>query len=254
MIEITNRQLAGIPTLCLQKNQAEKAASKQPAVIILHGLTNQKEDNLTYAYLLVEKGFHVFLPDALHHGERKFGVSYNEQTFNFWMTVLNSIQELDVLKEIIIRDFDIDSTRIYVGGISMGAITTFGALTQHDWIKGAFIMMGDPAFVDLARRIYTQMDDGTKSKIKPLEFYEEMLAPFDLSLQPQKLSGRSLFVWHGDADKSVPIASVRNFVENYQKLGLPGEFIMKVEPGRGHKVSNFGYHAMIEWLCQQKNL
>ncbi|MDF2557419.1 MAG: Hydrolase of the alpha/beta superfamily [Bacillales bacterium] len=254
MIQITKHSLAGIPTLCLHKKHAENAPSSQPAVIILHGITNQKEDNLTYAYLLAEKGFRVFLPDAIHHGDRKNGMNKDEQSFHFWKIVLNSIQELGELKDIAIRDFHVDPSRIYVGGISMGAITTFGALTQHNWIKGAFSMMGNPSFVKLAREIYNHLDDDTKSNMKPFEFYKEMLAPYDLTLQPQKVNGRSLFVWHGDADESVSISGVRNFVENFQESGFQGEIVMKVEQGRGHKVSNFGYHAMIEWLCLQENI
>lgn len=253
MIQIENKRLNEIPTLCLHKIQTETASTKHPVVIMLHGLTNQKEDNLTYAYLLAEKGFYVFLPDALHHGDRKNGINYNEQSFKLWETILNSIHELDKLKVDITKGFNIDPSRIYLGGISMGAITTFGALTQYDWIKGAFCMMGDPAFVNQSRRIYFSLEDGVKSKIESLELYEKKLAPYDLSLQPKKLNGRPLFVWHGDADTTVPISSVQNFVEKFRLAGYPGEITMKVQKGRGHKVSNFGYHAMIEWLCLQEN-
>ncbi len=247
MIEIENVKINDIPTLFVHKKQNVRTMPS-PAVIILHGITNAKEANLHYAYLLAERGFKVFMPDASHHGDRGEAYSDSDRTYAMGDIIVTSVAELALIKASIVAAYGVNENEIYLGGISMGAITTFAAMTQYGWIKGAFSMMGDPALVEFAKAKVSELDEAVQTQF-PIAQIEQSLARFDLSLQPEKLRGRPLFIWHGDADVVVPINSVRAFVDQV-KIADPQQPIeMVIEQNRGHKVNRFGYLQLVDWLA-----
>ncbi len=246
MIQIEKILLGQIPTLYVC--QSENVDAESPCVIILHGVTNAKEDNLHYAFLMAERGFKVFLPDAQLHGERGHGVNDHKRTFALWDTVLCSIQELSTLKEAIIQQYAIDDSKIILGGISMGAITTYGALTQYPWISAAFSMMGSPAYLRFSESLYHSFDERVRKLYPPIDTFKQMLSPYDLTTHLDKLAGRPLFIWHGDADDVVPIQDDLAFVKQLQADNPHQEVELVVEKDRAHKVNRSGYLKLITWL------
>ncbi len=92
VISINERYINGIPILHITE---EGSAEKRPALIFHHGITSAKEHNLHIAYSIAKKGFHVILPDALHHGEREVADSAQKRYLLFWNIVLQSVHELE---------------------------------------------------------------------------------------------------------------------------------------------------------------
>lgn len=251
MITIENDEINKIPFLHItnEKNKAEKL----PLIIFVHGFTSVKENNLHYAYLLAQKGFRVLLPEALYHGERNPGLSGHSLNIHFWEIVLQSIQELDLLK----RSFEerelIDPDRIGVVGTSMGGIVTLGALTKYNWIKAATSLMGMPYYEKLALK---QLDDLKKNGLNipitedELSKLMDKLRELDLSLQPEKLYNRPLLFWHGKKDSVVPYEYSYRFYEKIKPLyeQHPDRLQFITDLHAGHKVSNDGVLKTVNWF------
>ncbi len=247
MIKIENIKISDIPTLYIYKDPNGPAV-ESPATIILHGITNGKEANLHYAYLLAEKGFKVFLPDASHHGERGVAFTDKDRTYAIGEIILKSVAELALLKESIVGKYGVNEKEIYLGGISMGAITTFAAISQYSWIKAAFSMMGDPALVAFAKARVAELDEAVQKQFS-VAGIERSLQPYDLSLEPEKLAERPLFIWHGDADTVVPMDSEIDFANQVKAAHPKQEIKIVIEKNRGHKVNRYGILALVDWLA-----
>lgn len=255
MIFVENIAVNAIPVLKIDKR--EFTEQPLPGVIFLHGHTSAKEHNLHYAYLLAEKGFRVFLPDAYMHGERAETFTSQEIYQSFWKIVLKSIAELELLKKQMIERYHVYPDRISLGGTSMGAITTLGALTQYEWIRNAFSMMGDPAYVELAKQQLKQIQHlGFESNWTEEEIQEELthLSAFDLSLHPEKLQDRSLFFWHGEKDPIVPMNSAYQFYEKMKENVGENQLSFVSDKRAGHAVSRSGLLDSVNWVEKSNNM
>ncbi|GIN57414.1 alpha/beta fold hydrolase [Lederbergia ruris] len=251
MIEIHNEKLKDIPFLHVIKDEYRDLA--QPMVFFIHGFTSAKEHNLHFAYLLAEKGFRVVLPDVHLHGERSNGQSNKELMFQFWRMVVQTISELEVLKNEFVNRELAKPEKIGLVGTSMGGIITFGALTQYKWIKAAVSLMGSPSYEKLARGQIRQLKEaGVKLPFSDQELEHEYasLKPFDLSMNPEKLAQRPLLIWHGKQDPIVPFQPTFDFYEKskeaYTKVPANLQFI--VDAKAGHKVSREALLKTVDWF------
>ncbi|KMY45367.1 hypothetical protein AC622_14990 [Bacillus sp. FJAT-27916] len=244
MIQIEKVTVEDVPMLIIGKQDLKNIPL--PGFIFLHGFMSAKEHNLHYAYLLAERGFRVFLPDAIMHGER--GGDYSEEVMSksFWKIILSSIKELPKIKHYITEYGYVIHDRIALGGTSMGAITTFGALTQYEWIKAAVSMMGTPAYQDFTHGMLKQGLEG----ISEAEVKETLdaLTKYDLSLQPEKLNGRPLFIWHGEKDPVVPIAGIRTFLESQARHFKDEQVTYVTDEQAGHAVTRKGLLEAVNWI------
>lgn len=251
MVIIENKHIKEIPVLDLARQELRE--DPLPFIIFVHGFTSAKEHNLHYAYLLAEKGFRVVLPDTLHHGERSAGMSGNDLNFRLWDIVLNTIAELNIIKEAYEDEKLIDPERIGLVGTSMGGIVTLGALTQFDWVKAAVSLMGMPYYEKFAQ---WQLDELHKKNIEiPLNEEEvtdllETLRVRDLSLQPEKLEKRPLMFWHGKKDSVVPYSYTYHFYESIEPLynDAPEKLRFISDEQAGHKVSREGVLETVKWF------
>lgn len=250
MVIIENNIVNNIPLLHVV--QSERKHEQLPLIIFMHGFTSAKENNLHYSYLLAEKGFRVVLPEARHHGARAEGLTEEQLMNQFWEIVIQSIHELPIIKQYVEETNHIDRERIGVVGTSMGGITTLGALTQYDWIKAAVSLMGVPSYQSLARR---QLDDLKKQNVKldisdrEVETILHKLAPYDLSLHPEKLGGRPLLFWHGKQDPVVPYAYAYEFYEKMNTLRPHGNHLQFItDEHAAHKVSQAGVASTVKWF------
>ncbi|NHM33674.1 prolyl oligopeptidase family serine peptidase [Neobacillus terrae] len=253
MILIQNEHIERIPVLHLV-NQ-EQQSEKRPLVFFIHGFTSAKENNLHYAYLLAENGFRVLLPEALYHGERELLLKEQDLYIHFWDIVLNTINDLNVLKEYYVSQNLVDEDRIGVAGTSMGGIATLGALTQYKWIKAAVSLMGMPAYEEFSRLQLEQIKNlGYRIPLSEEEIVRQlsMLRVYDLSVQPEKLEGRPLLFWHGKKDDFVPYPLAyqfyQNIAEDYDEHPEKLKFI--TDERAGHKVSQEGVKATIDWFSK----
>ena len=249
MILVEKVYVEDIPTLVVGKQDLKNIPL--PGFIFLHGFMSAKEHNLHYAYLLAERGFRVFLPEAIMHGER--GEDYSETVMakSFWKIVLTSINELPKIKHYITEYGYVIHDRVALGGTSMGAISTLGALTQYNWIKAAVSMMGTPAYKQFAEEQLNEfakqgIDLGYSETEKEAVFHD--LVKYDLSVQPEKVNGRPLFIWHGEKDPVVPISGIQSFVKNGITLFNEGQITYMTDKHAGHAVTRKGLLEAVNWI------
>lgn len=234
--------------------EALSADAPKPTVIFFHGFKSAKENNLHYAYLLAEKGFRVILPDCIHHGDRDSGLSSLELTQSFWEVVIQSIHELEILKNHLINERLTMEDEIGVAGTSMGAIITFGALKKYPWIKAAVSLMGCPAYQEFAKwKIDQVLEMGFTLPFdeEQIKHYLDKLSAYDLSLEPEKMNERPVLCWHGSQDQEVPAEPVIGFVKTlrgYYK-NKPENISLIIDEQAAHKVSRKGVLAAVDWFA-----
>ncbi|MBD8003835.1 esterase [Bacillus norwichensis] len=250
MIEIHHESIRHIPVLHVVKEGQKH--EKLPLVFFLHGFTSAKEHNLHFGYLLAEKGFRVILPDANLHGERSDTQHPEKLVFDFWNIVLQSIRELNDIKEELSQK-GLISSQVGVVGTSMGGITMFGALTQYDWIKVGVSLMGSPCYEKFAR---DQIESLEKAEMTipfsedELEDIYTDLRKYDMTVQPEKLAGRPLLIWHGKKDKVVPFQQTFDFYEKIQAdyIKAPERLHFLAEDNVEHKVTRKAFLKTVDWF------
>lgn len=250
MIGITRHTLKNVPVLTVVDNSKQEVPL--PVFIYFHGFTSAKEHNLPQAYLLAQKGYRVVLPDSAFHGEREEDLSSHQLNFKFWDIVYQNLKELQDIKDELDRPDLIRDRRIGVGGTSMGGITTTAAMTMYPWIQASTVMMGSPKPTEFADKLIKDIQQtGIElplSQEKLDELYDSLKA-IDLSRQIDKLYGRPIFFWHGDADSVVPFTHAYDFYNDaIQYYKNPENIRFLREIGRDHKVSRFAVLEMVNWL------
>lgn len=242
-----------IPVLHLA--QKDRYDAQLPLVIFEHGFTSAKENNLHYAYLLAEKGMRVVLPEAAYHGERSANLSTEQLAFRFWEIVVQSIGELDTIRQYLETRKFIDPSRIGLVGTSMGGIVTLGSLTQYHWVKAAVSLMGMPSYEKFALwQLETLKKKGVQLPVTQ-EAIDQLLLKintYDLSKNPKALNGRPLLFWHGKQDPVVPFTYTYDFYQEIKPLykNEPGKLQFIVDEKSGHKVSREGVLKTVEWFEQ----
>ncbi|MBC1434864.1 esterase [Listeria rocourtiae] len=246
MIEVEHKWIKEIPVLHVY--DATHATEKLPTVFFYHGFQSQKELYLPYAYLLAQRGMRVILPDAGMHGERYTGESETEQAIYFWDTVRENIDELPILRDALDAEGLIDTSRLAVGGFSMGAITSYGMLAQYDWLKVGVCLAGSSYYGHFAKTLAEGvMKQGVEFPFDVDARIRE-LAPYDLSAAPTKLKNRPLMIWHGKADDVVPFKYSEKLYEVLVEEDMSDNVAFMVDEKAKHKISIEGMLAGVGFL------
>jgi predicted peptidase len=124
---------------------------------------------------------------------------------------------LEIL-ETVRKEFNVDAQRIYVVGQSMGGAGTWDALARRPDLFAAAVALCGPT------------DESTAAKIAHIP----------------------VWVFHGDADRTVPVAASRRMVEALRAAG--GQPKYTEYPGVGHTVweKAFREPGLVEWMFSQK--
>ncbi|MBC6316855.1 esterase [Listeria grandensis] len=246
MIQVEHKCIKEIPVLHIF--DGTHATEKLPTVFFYHGFQSQKELYLPYAYLLAQRGMRVILPDAPMHGERQAGESDMEQEIYFWDTVRGNIDELPILKAALDSEGLIDTSRLAIGGFSMGAITSFGMLAQYEWLKVGVCLAGSSYYGHFAKAL---ADGVIKQGLQfPFDVNERILelAPYDLSAAPAKLKNRPLMMWHGKEDDVVPFQYSEKLYEALVEEDMSDNVAFIVDEKAKHKISMEGMLAGVGFL------
>ncbi|KIL47389.1 alpha/beta fold hydrolase [Jeotgalibacillus campisalis] len=251
MILIQKDMVNDIPLLHVAKQT--ELSSPLPTIIFIHGFTSAKEHNLHFAYLLAEKGYRVLLPDVSLHGERQEGLDDMVLSTRFWHMVIQTIDELQVLKDYYTDKGLVSDGRIGLAGSSMGGIITLGALTQYDWVKTAVSLMGSPTYVGFAKAQLNQFKrNGLTLPMTDEEIEEQLsvLTSYDLSLNPEKVNRRPLLFWHGKQDTVVPFEPTYAFFKTIYPSykDNPDDLRFISEEQAGHKVSRKALLETTKWF------
>ncbi|WP_170006702.1 alpha/beta hydrolase family protein [Bacillus fonticola] len=245
MIQVDDRLINGIPVLEVVSSSI--AEEMLPTFVFFHGVTSAREHNLHVAYHAANQGYRVILPDALAHGVRETETLTNEYIGkHFWRIVLTSIAELKQLRAVYIDEGRSKEDHWLVGGTSMGAITTLGALTQYKWISAAASFMGSPSYVDFANGLLNSIGrENIGIAQKEIDAMLQKLDGYDLTRHPEKQEDRPLFFWHGSNDQVVPIQYAKTYHTSH-----PEHTVWIEEADTGHKVSRTGLMAFLQWNQQ----
>ncbi|MEM6572271.1 MAG: GDSL-type esterase/lipase family protein, partial [Planctomycetota bacterium] len=124
---------------------------------------------------------------------------------------------IEALFEVVASE-PIDTSRIYLTGLSMGGYGAFDLATRHpDWFAAVAPVCG-----------------GGDER------------------QAGRLAGLPISVWHGDADRAVPFERSRQMVAALRALGEEPEY--RELEGVGHDAWNHAYEAngCLEWMFEQR--
>ncbi len=96
-------------------------------------------------------------------------------------------------------------------------MTTCALLAKHPHIVAGVCLMGSPAPLEYGKEIVRRASE--YNYVVPKDYFDliSWVKSYDLSLQPEKLAGRPLFFWHGQADEKIPYIQTERFVE---KIGI----------------------------------
>lgn len=130
-----------------------KAEGVYPCVLLLHGLTSNKETMVTvFGQPLLKKGFAILALDAPYHGARRATGRVTAQAPElFYQTVHEGIRDYRRALDYLFARKDIDKKRIGMLGYSMGSImgSMLGGVDSriHAFV---FCVGGDPILARLA--------------------------------------------------------------------------------------------------------
>ncbi len=210
----------------LMKPDGYDTKQKYPLVIFLHGAGERGDDNNA----------------QLVHGVKEFAKDENRQKYPCFLIAPQSpknqswasfrrnpsaeeankpAEPLRLTLELVdslLKEFSIDSERVYITGLSMGGYGTWDALARR------------PGFFAAAVPICGGADLKNAEKIKDVP----------------------VWIFHGDKDNAVPVARSREMVEALKKAGGSPKYTEY--PGVGHNSWDKAYAdpEMFAWLFAQK--
>lgn len=208
---------------------------KYPVIVFLHGSGERGSDN----ELQLKWGADLFIDSANRSRFPAIVIFPQLATNSTWARTSNikdpndSVGRLGVMDkaptasmrlllsflDTLVHNKTIDKNRIYIGGLSLGGFGTFDALQlRPDLFAAAFPICGggDPAFV--------------KSYRKNL----------------------SVWVFHGDADLTVPVINSRVMVEAMKKARINVRYSEYVGVGHDSWIRAFAEPDLLPWLFAQK--
>lgn len=234
---------------------SEELTTDAPIVIFLHGFQSAKENNLHYAYQMVRKGIRVILPDAYLHGDRDKGLNEMEMNLHFWEIVFTSIKEVEFLYQQLQQKGLLTHGKLGMAGSSMGAITTFGAMKQYNWIKAASACMGTPGYEEFFEYLLKQVESLGLTWPVPEEQVNKlrkMVSLYDITKTPELFAGRPVLFWHGMKDKVVPFEPTYRFYEQLRDYyeDYPERLKFVEDAQAAHKVTREGVAEATSWLAE----
>lgn len=254
MITVSKAQVEGIPYL----EVVEEARKKEnlPIIFFYHGWTGCKESVLVHGYELAGKGFRAILPDALYHGDRKKQLTEIEGAIQFWPIVLNSIEELAIMKQHFEHRYKAELS-IGVAGLSMGGMTASGIMSHYPNVQAAAILMGsvDPSgFTKWLLQSKAVLDATKTIQLMNQEQLNHLYAQLDkisLKKNPQLIAGRPIHFWHATGDQVVPFWPTFEFFEEIKDKEFARQIDFSVTEGGSHSVPYTAIHETASFFKEK---
>ncbi len=265
----------------------EKASSRLPAVIVLHGTGGKKEGERGLCEALAKRGIMAIAIDARYHGERVPGGAHGSQEYvaaitKAWRTKPPEPMEhpfyydtcwdlwrtLDYLTG---RD-DVDPDRIGMIGISMGGIETWLAASVDERVRVAVPVIGvqslrwslehdlwqgrantirgahEAAAKDLGEpQVNGRVCRALWSKVIP-----GILDQFDCPSMIRLFAGRPLLILNGEKDPNNPLGGAKLAFASaeaaYREAGAAEKLQIDVASGVGHQFTREHQELALKWL------
>lgn len=270
-----------VPTLLLK---SASHTGRRPVVIVLHGTNGAKEQLLPRLRSFAARGFVAVAIDARYHGERsREAAGPSSRYLNALLRTYRTGQEHPFLYDSVwdvmrLIDYletreDVDPKRIGLMGVSKGGMETYltaavdpriaaavpligvqsfrWGLEHGAWDSRAWTLRGalEPAARDSGEEVTAAFVRRFYDRVAP-GVYGEFDGPAMLPL----IAPRPLLVISGDSDPRTPLSGVRESAtaaeRAYGAAGVPGHFVLSVQPNAGHEVTAAGYDAALDWFVR----
>lgn len=202
----------------------DDATKRHPAIILLYGIGMNMKFADDIAEVVTQHGFALFVPEQLSRGKRRQrGLNSWQQLVAFRRRVVLTVQEARRLADVVEKRPDIDPQRIYLWGVSFGAMTGCASVAYDARFKGAvFTLSGG----DLQRMI---ADTPARKKLPRFSWMKvaapvaaSWLRPFDPILHVGKIAPRPLLFQNARNDDLIPRSGVEAL---YDAAGQPKQIL-----------------------------
>jgi len=188
-------------------------ASQYPLILWLHGAGSVGTDNLKQISGASLRGTHTWITRQVQANHPAFVLAPQSHSGS-WEADFPTVLEVLTSVE---KEFNIDASRIYVAGQSMGGFGTWHFITERPNLFAAAIPLcggGDPTHAGLIAHV-------------------------------------PIWAFHGDADPTVPVTESREMIAAIRKSG--GNPRYTEYKGVGHEVwlKAFQEKGLVEWLFAQ---
>ena len=201
--------------LFLPKGYKEKPDAKWPTILFLHGM-GERGDNLE----LVKKHG---IPKIVEKKEDFPFIAISPQCplTSVWPTMT---EELHALLVDAVQRYNVDETRIYLTGLSMGGYGTWHLAVDYPDLFAAVV----PICGGMAH------DGGILEEIKVLK-------------------DMPIWIFHGEKDEAVPVKNSKELYDALKKLG--GNVKLTIYPELGHDswTTTYDNPNLYKWLLKQKH-
>src|SRR5437868_642442 len=180
-----------------------------PCVFFLHGLGGNKGQASLFSVDLMKQGYATMTLDAAYHGERApgkqsmYGTTFFRLRDGYMQTVVDYRRALDYLE----TRSDIDSKRVTLMGISMGAIMGSVLAGVQTRSKCPSRMVGRADAGLMSRLSQIEVWKKIRAENPKLDFDEipRIMAPADPLNFVDKISPRPVLMINGTKDEIVPV-------------------------------------------------
>lgn len=200
------------------------ASVNPPLLLLLHGLGSNEKDLFSFAQHLDPKLLVVSVRAPISLGANKFswfGLSFSPGGWTYNIDDVNQAsKDLIIYLEQIKKEYNVDSSKIFIGGFSQGAILSLATALDHsDKISGIICLSG---------RLYPEL----KPKLSTIKDFNDL----------------DVYISHGIKDKVLRYQDILSDVEYLQGLGLsPTAKYYEAS----HTISQDNFWDMAEWLSSK---
>ncbi len=241
-IEAEKKMIGHIPCLHIKP----KKVDVYPTLLLYHGWTSNKENQLFLGSILASQGMGVIAPDAPFHGERGSEdlTAQGAAQVYFWRTVLQAVDEAPAVIGEICTWPDVDKDHLALAGISMGSILSSAVFMDHPQFSLYISFIGTGNWVSFARQRDPSGNDPTADQMR-------VILQKDPASRTELVRNRPVLLLHGDSDPLVDVRLQREFFDRIKTKNEENTAQMIETPGLGHFLELDMIEAAVRWLKER---
>ena len=239
----------------------KKATKNMPVVIFLHGMGGSKEQSAARLQELARQGIFVLAIDAHLHGERKVpgifpqgkNLSSLGTDYAIWVhqtSISHTARDVSKIIDALSARGDLDTSRIGVGGISMGSSTCMVLAWKEPRISAVVGLIGAVDFwSDVTKTPSGKEQDAKRAALSPR--VRQLVNSLDPLPHKKAVAPKALFLANGAKD-AIDIESIKSFVKDLRPSyeAFPDRLHLLEEPKTGHTVTDRMWEEGTQWFVR----
>jgi len=223
-----HQEEVGLIKYRLIKPSSIEKEKRYPLIVHLHGAGERGDDNAKQLAHFFAPGkalakvddakqpYFAFVPQC-PNGEQWVNVPWKDGSYEL-KKISDALDLALRAMDQIIKDNPIDTSRIYITGLSMGGYGTWDAILRRpDFFAAAVPICG--------------AGDPSKAKL---------------------IAKLPIWVWHGDADTAVPVKGSRDMIEAIKNAGGNAKYSELEKVGHNSWDAAYDSSEMWQWMFEQK--